>query len=148
MCVDDKLVKVDILVLRPSVFDCLQYVKTEGKGLGFLTMWSVAQTPSQVLDTETHSMLYFHCREARETRQVPAEKAYSENVGQNMAICIQWQNCANIAKEKLLLNFCNHPSAIILQTQICFRSKTNMSLHANSRVLPSCYSYYLQQFTV
>ena len=38
MCVVDKLMKVDILVLRPSVFDCLQYVKTEGRGLGFLTM--------------------------------------------------------------------------------------------------------------
>ena len=41
MCVVDKLVKVDILVLRPSplsVFDCLQYVKSEGKGLEFLTM--------------------------------------------------------------------------------------------------------------
>ena len=38
MCVVDNLVKVDILVLRPSVFDCLQYAKTEGKGLGFLTM--------------------------------------------------------------------------------------------------------------
>ena len=40
MCVVDKLVKVDILVLRPSplpVFDCLQFVKSEGKGLGFLT---------------------------------------------------------------------------------------------------------------
>ena len=38
MCVVDNLVKVDILVLRPSplsVFDCLQYVKTEGKVLGF-----------------------------------------------------------------------------------------------------------------
>ena len=40
MCVVDNLVKVDILVLRPSplpVFDCLQYVKTEGKALGFPT---------------------------------------------------------------------------------------------------------------
>ena len=39
MCVVDKLVKVDILVLRPSplsVFDCLQYVKSEGKAWGFL----------------------------------------------------------------------------------------------------------------
>ena len=38
MCVDDKLVKVDILVLGLLVFDCLQFVKSEGKGLGFLTM--------------------------------------------------------------------------------------------------------------
>ena len=39
MCVVDKLVKVDILVLRPSplsVFDCLQYAKQREKAWGFL----------------------------------------------------------------------------------------------------------------
>ena len=45
MCVVDKFVKVDILVLRPE---------TEGKAWGFLPCdQQRAQISSQVLDTET-----------------------------------------------------------------------------------------------
>lgn len=41
----------------PPVSKCLQYVKVEGEGLGFLTTWSMAHMTSQVLDTKTFPQL-------------------------------------------------------------------------------------------
>jgi len=85
---------------RPStapVFDCLQYAKAEGEGLGNLITWSKAWLTSWILDTTAYSHSYPQLqRRLGELKYVPEDKSYlwthlvSKFNCWGMAVIIAW----------------------------------------------------------
>ena len=133
------------LIPRPSmppVFECLQYAKMEGEGLGIFITWSMAW-PSYVItppfNSDARDRFYILCqlqrwdkrqqRAAPSVWNIPRLKATTQKSYQVTSIKIPSSDAIISWSERwhYLELYHSHPSAVKLRTQICFTGRTYLS---------------------